>query len=114
MIPISFNFIDTTDVQDVLAVARNYSADNYTFTVSCNFIHGSDAKGCIVVLVGNVENATINLTRSGLSAEGILSVKFSIAKDCAKLKLFGYDVESDGNIGTVGIRGKCMLMNESI
>ena len=47
VIPLFFNFIDTTDVQDVLAEARNYSTYNYTFTVSCNFIHGSDAKGCI-------------------------------------------------------------------
>ena len=53
--------IDTTDVQKVSAVALD---DQHTFIVECEFVPGSDAQGCLVVLVRELGNVTVNLTRN--------------------------------------------------
>ena len=48
---------DTTDVQMVGAVVLS----DVTFRVQCDFIPGSDAQGCMIVLVGEYNNVSVTL-----------------------------------------------------
>ena len=71
--------------------------------IQCDFIPGSDARGCIVILVGELHNTTLNLTRIGdlLTACGSESLPMTASvKD-----VFGFDIESDGTIGTTQVPG---------
>ena len=43
------SYVDTTDVQLVTAV---FDQNSDGFLVQCDFIPGSEAQGCMVVLVG--------------------------------------------------------------
>ena len=77
-------------------------------TVLCEFIAGSDAQGCVVVLVSEYENVTLNLTRSNgcsvktLSGEGL---KFT--------GVFGFDIEADGSVGTLPVAGEITVTDEN-
>ena len=95
---------DTTDIQDVIAV----STENSSFIVQCVFVSGSTARGCMVVLVGQSDNTTVNLTREGLCATGVTSTITNISF----LIIIGYDIESDGTLGTLAIEGE--FSNESL
>ena len=65
------------------------------------FISGSDAEGCLVVLVGDFNNHTLNLTRTNSSA--ITRVKYHVS--CYK-EVIGFNIEGDGSVGTLAIPGK--------
>ena len=76
-------------------------------TVLCEFIAGSDAQGCVVVLVSKHENITVNLTRSNGS-----SVKMLPCQGLNFTHVFGFDIESDGSIGTVPVAGEITVKDE--
>ena len=76
-------------------------------TVLCEFINGSDAQGCIVVLVSEYENVTMNLTRSNGC-----SVKMLHGEGLKFTGVFGFDIEADGSIGTVPVAGEITVMDE--
>lgn len=82
-----------------MAVISDHSVPGMVL-VQCEFIPGSDAQGCMVVLVGESDNTTVNLTRVGnpLTACGIETL--SSLDD-----VLGFDIESDGTIGTTQIPG---------
>ena len=80
--------------------------------VQCDFIPGSDAQGCMVVLVGESDNTTVNLTRSGtfLTAcrrEHLLKMT-TIIDD-----VFGYDIEFDGSVGTQQVPGSLSMTSST-
>ena len=91
---------DTTDVQKVTATV---SAE--AITVQCLFVNGSTARGCMVVLVGQSYNVTVNLTRQGLCATGIFNDTHLLQNACIT-GVIGYDIESDGTVGTLAIFGE--------
>ena len=92
---------DTTDVQKVTATV---SAE--AITVQCMFVNGSTARGCMVVLVGQSDNVTVNLTslRDDLSVT-IFNDTHLLQNACIT-GVVGYDLESDGTVGTLAIIGE--------
>ena len=96
------SIIDTTDVQKVSAVALD---DQCTFMVECEFIPGSDAQGCLVVLVRELNNVTVNLTRN--SRVGTVKVANSPS---SVLKVLAFDVEYNGSVGTLAIPGDIIII----
>ena len=85
-----------------MAVISDHSVPGMV-KVQCDFIPGSDAQGCIVILVGESHNTTLNLTRIGTLPTACGSESFSMT---ASLKdVFGFDIESDGTIGTTQVPG---------
>ena len=92
--------IDTTDVQKVTATA---SAE--AITVKCMFVNGSTARGCMVVLVGQSDNVTVNLTRDDLCATGTFNDTHLLQNACIT-GVISYDIESDGTVGTLAIIGE--------
>ena len=95
--PIAYN-ADTTDVQNVTAIA--HEATN-TFTVECVFIIGSDAQGCLVVLIGQHDNYTEMLTRNNSTK----NVTVKLPQACYQTVL-AFDVESNGSVASLAIFGE--------
>ena len=96
----------TTDVQYVTAIP--VEIDN-TVVVQCYFITGSNAQGCMVVLVGEFENITqtLNITNS---------CKMEIFNSTDPItfhEVFAYDIESEGSIGTLAVPGVIIFNNLS-
>ena len=99
--------VDTTDVQLVTVTFDNNSNG---FLVQCDFIPGSEAQGCMVVLVGESDNTTVNLTRSDTST---IAVEF-INVTCLPiiyLQVIGYDIESDRSVSPLAVHGKLLFKN---
>ena len=97
---------DTTDVQKVTATM---SAE--AITVQCMFVNGSTARGCMVVLVGQSDNMTVTLTREDLCATGTVNYTHLLQNTCIT-GVIGYDIESDGTVGTLAITGE--LSNDTL
>ena len=94
-------FVDTTDVQKVSAVALD---GQHSFIVECEFIPGSDAQGCLVILVGELDNVTVNLTRSSKA------VTVEVANPPSSyFKVVAFDVECDGSVATLSVPGDIMF-----
>ena len=87
--------------------------DSSLIRVQCDFITGSDAQGCMVVLVGDF-NETLNLTRrenaSDVSETYMFNSQYTIS--CFKTVL-AYDIERDGSIGSLAIYGELHIVNNS-
>ena len=81
--------------------------DTNKIMLQCNFAIGSDARGCMVVIVSEFGNTTKNLTRSNISKHITQTFNNSQALNCFTA-LFGYDIESDGSIGTLAVPGEIM------
>lgn len=73
---------------------------NNAFTVQCDFITGSDAEGCMVMLVGEFGNSTVTLTRSNNSQVFNATHPLSCYHE-----VLAYDIESDGSTGTLAVPG---------
>ena len=86
-------------------MVRVVSSNSNTVTIECDFIKNSDAQGCLVVLEGEVETKHFNLTRSNQSGRGafILTRPLSCYEE-----VFGFDIESDGSVGTLAVPGVMM------
>ena len=101
--------VDTTDVQLVTAT---FDKNSNGFLVQCDFIPGSEAQGCMVVLVGESGNTAVNITRSDTST---IAVEF-INVTCPPiiyLRVIGYDIESDKSVSPLAVHGM-LLFNNSI
>ena len=68
--------------------------------IRCEYISGSDAKGCKVMLVGEADNVTVILNR-----DDQCTIK-NIQLSSKLLYVLGYDIESDGSIGTLPVIGR--------
>ena len=77
------------------------STENNSLVVQCIFVTGSTARGCKVVLVGQFDNTTLNLTRKGLIATATVSTG-SLQAACIT-EVLGYDIESNGTVGILAI-----------
>ena len=111
-IDLCYHSSDTTDVQRVTAkvVSRDFANDNAVVTVQCDFITNSDAQGCMVVLVGEFNNITANITRDATSGclviENVLNETFH--------KVFGFDIESGGSVSSVAVPGVVLKNNSAV
>ena len=76
-----------------------------SFVVQCDFISGSNAQGCMVVLVGELGNITVDI--NNLEQNGSKIVNVSHPLSCYH-KIFAFDIESDGSNGTLAVPGVIM------
>lgn len=95
-----------TDTSDVQAVQAK-QIDN-AIQVQCNFISYSDAQGCMVVLVGDTVNTTVNVTRCGTCSSAELNLS-SHSLSCYR-EVFAFDIESDGSVGDLAIVGELITI----
>ena len=103
------SFADTTDVQRVVATLSNGINAS---TLQCEFITGSDATGCMVVLIGEYSQKTqYNLTRNSTISE-VLSVTLEHSPSCYT-GVEAFDIESDGSVGTLPVPGQLMVYSQA-
>lgn len=98
--------VDTTDVQSVTIAPHTTDTSSNIALLECTFIAGSDARGCMVVLLGKFDNITTNLTKEDSHSSTIIQVVDSLS--CYG-ELIGFDIESDGSVGTVAVPGVILL-----
>ena len=99
---IDLPFADTTDVQRVVATLSNGTNAS---TLQCEFITGSDATGCMVVLTSEYsQKVQYNLTRNTTISE-VLSVTLEHSPSCYT-GVEAFDIESDGSVGTLPVPGQ--------
>ena len=98
-------FIDTTDIQKVSAVALD---GQHSFIVECEFIPGSDAQGCLAILIGELDNVTVNLTCARSSSSKVGTVDVANAPS-SYFKVVAFDVEHDGSVATLSIPGDIII-----
>ena len=109
--------IDTTDVQEVNVTITVVDLDRARIKIQCRFITGSNAKGCMVVVILDLSigsrrsnhTMTFDLTRDGnmtsfsdINATGN-SAHYIYCYDMAVVS--AYDIEEDGSIGRVAVPG---------
>ena len=97
--PLFLIYADTTDVQRIIVAPHE---ESNTFVVQCTFLTGSIAQGCMVVLKSEFDSITINLTRNSWCAADTLEVTLPLSNYS---EVLGYDIESDGSIGTLAVHG---------
>ena len=107
--PFIFSLADTTDVQRVVAIL---SSGINASTLQCEFITGSDATGCMVVLTSeNSHKVQYNLTRNSTISE-ILSVALEHPPSCYT-GVEAFDIESDGSVGTLPVPGQLIVNSQA-
>ena len=75
--------------------------------MECDFILGSDADGCVVVLLstGEVDNTTLNSTRENHSSRmAVTQLELPSPLHCY-YRAYALDIESDGLIGSLPVPG---------
>jgi hypothetical protein len=97
-IVLSYLHTDTTDLQRVHVDIAQGNA-TATIQVTCDYILGSDAQGCMVMLVGESKNTTINIARDDECTIKTLPLVTTLSD------VFGFDIEYDGSVGTLAIPG---------
>ena len=78
--------------------------EDKTFRVHCDFISGSDAKGCMVVLVGEEANETMTFMKDRNVTTQTNDVQVSNPLSCYH-HVVAFDVEFDGTVGDLPIPG---------
>ena len=96
-----FSLSDTTDVQ---AVKVQPCFDIGVLRVQCKFIKSTDAKGCLVWLLGKDYNHSMEIMRKtsdAIQVMELVSVKyFQVLHD-----VIAFDIESDNLIGQLPVPG---------
>ena len=98
---------DTTDVRRV-RVQEMANTDTSTVMIQCEFITGSDARGCLVVLMGGLFNTTVMLTKGESDRESVIIYMLSLPLTCYN-DVFALDIESDESIGTLLVPGVIVM-----
>lgn len=102
-----FHTSDTTDVQVVTAaIIKGVN----TSIIQCQFIPGSTATGCMVVLTSEGQNTTYNLIRNKSINCSMLAVTIEHPSSHYH-GVEAFDIESDGSIGSLPVPGQ--LINNS-
>ncbi len=78
-------------------------------TVQCDFISGSDATGCMVVLTsGNGQKAQYILTRNQSTNSSTTTVALEYPPSCYT-GVEAFDIEYDGSVGSLAVPGQLMI-----
>ncbi len=100
--------IATTDLEEV----RLYLVKNTTYSIQCIYISGSNARGCVFILVGGVEGvANITGIVDRTSSEG---VRIEVPNIGCYREVLAFDLESDNTTGTLPIRGNITMITMDI
>lgn len=78
--------------------------DSNAVVIQCHFVTGSNALGCMVVLVSE-SNATFLLKRSTPCRVEYLN-ETNLISSFYNVIVYGYDIESDDSIGTLAVPGQ--------
>ena len=100
---ISLAQTDTTDVQVVMATLIAL-VDISTSIIQCEFVAGSTASGCMVVLTGFVAYH-VNLTRNPNTNLATITVTLEYPPSCYT-GIEAFDIEADGSVGTLAVPGQ--------
>ena len=77
--------------------------------LQCVFVTGSDATGCLVIIqlnfVDEADNMNIRLTRENMHICAIKVVNLTNSSTYIN-EILGFDIESDGSIGTLPVPGE--------
>lgn len=86
-----------------------------TLNIECHFISGTNAEGCMVVLVSNfIEVNNISKTFYRRNSELISSGKLNLNEsNFCYHQVFGYDVESNGSISDLALPGNLTILGKS-
>ncbi len=89
----------TTDVEQVSLCL----VENCTYSIQCSYISGSNARGCVFILVSGVEGV-INITGiiNRISSEG---VRIEVPNISSYREVLAFDLENDNTTGTLPVRG---------
>lgn len=68
--------------------------------IKCNFMSGSTAQGCMVMLLSEVDNTTVNLTRD----QNATTLRTAYSVSCYN-RVIAFDIEQDRSIGTLPVPG---------
>ena len=79
--------------------------ESANFNVQCHFIPGSDAQGCMVLLIGQFDNHTMTLIRRRADMLHSEQLELKYRTLSCYHSVVVYDVESDGSIGTLAVPG---------
>ena len=75
--------------------------DNRSFILQCHFMDDSPAQGCMVVLVSSFGRENKTLIRNGTqSVDTVVNVIYPIS---CYTQVYGYDIDSDGSVGTLAV-----------
>ena len=101
---------------DVLAVTATVVEESDTIDIQCQFIHGSDAVGCKVVLASKcptVQNEHVNLSRNAGSILANYSLKLTNSISCY-YRVFANDIDVNETIGNLTIEGEIRTIENKI
>ena len=105
-----FIILDTTDVQLVTISVKETINE---ILIVCDFILGSDARGCAVELIGYFENITVNLTRRRGIREAVVLYELPYPLSCY-YRGHAFDIEADGVIASLLVPAVLLYGNESV
>ena len=94
-------FADTSDVQEV-NVTPIEGANAYI--ILCQFLRGSNALGCMVVLTGFMPYH-VNLSRNASTNSATTTVTLEHPPSCYT-GVEAFDIESDGSVGSLAVKGQ--------
>ncbi len=75
---------------------------NTTYSIQCSYISGSNARGCVFILVGGVGVANITDIINRTSSEG---VRIEIPNIDLYSEVLAFDLESDNTTDILAVRG---------
>lgn len=81
--------------------------------MTCHFLAGSDALGCMVILIGQFSNHTMKLMKRSADSnitehtEELKLKDDSLSLSCYN-RIVAFDIESDGSVGTLPVPGYLM------
>ena len=82
-------------------------------TIQCEFITGSDATGCMVMLTSeNSQETRYNLTRNWSTTSASLNVTLGHPPSCYT-GVMALDIESDGSVGSLPIPGQLIVHSQA-
>ena len=73
--------------------------------IQCEFVAGSTASGCMVVLTGFVAHNDVNLTRDPNTNSATLTITLEHPPSCYT-GVEAFDIEFDGSVGSLAIPGQ--------
>jgi hypothetical protein len=97
---------DTTDVQRAVVTLKEFEIN-----VTCHFFTGSDALGCMVILIGQFSNHTMKLMKRSADnniTEHTEELKLEANSLSCYDRIVAFDIESDGSVGTLPVPGHLM------
>lgn len=94
---------DTTDVQKAVVTLKELESGN--FNVTCHFLTGSDALGCMVILIGQSSNHTMKLMKRSADIVHTEELKLENKSLSCYDRIVAFDIESDGSVGTLSVPG---------